>query len=352
MSDDRTRVYITVDVECAEERIQEGRVIPPVGYDVRVWGRLVNQREPLGIELIMRELEASGHRGTFFVEALGAHYFGKRGLAEVCQALRGRGHDVQLHVHPVQRRPDFRSRGEAPASDDIADYAEDEQVSLLREGRDLLVEAGVPGRELLGYRAGNFGASNAVWRAMRRAGLRVSSNYNPCYFEKNCRMRHPAADLGLFATPEEGVWELPITNFIEPTGAFRHLQITAVTFEEMKHCLLRCRAMGVHEVTVVTHSFELFFTDSAEARRGHPNRLNVDRLRALCRFLQDHSRDFEVDTVGALALRLGEEDGASWIARDGAGAGREAFPRSTPIHHARRLVEQAWKRIAQRVTFE
>jgi hypothetical protein len=139
MSDDRTRVYITVDVECAEERIHAGRTSPPVGYDVRVWGRLVNQREPLGIELIMRELEACGQRGTFFVEALGSHYFGKRGLAEVCQALRGRGHDVQLHVHPVQRRADFRSRGEAPASDDIADYTEDDQASLLREGRDLLV---------------------------------------------------------------------------------------------------------------------------------------------------------------------------------------------------------------------
>ena len=353
MQDDRTRVYITVDVECAEERLQGGRPAPPVGYDVRVWGRLINQREPLGIELIMRQLEDHGHRGTFFVEAIGAHYFGMQGLADVCQGLHGRGHDVQLHVHPMQRRPDFRSRGEAPASDDIADYTEDEQVALLREGRDLLIQAGVPAEELLGYRAGNFGASNTIWAAMRRAGLRVSSNYNPCYFEKNCKMRYPAASLGLFPTPEPGVWELPITNFVEPTGAFRHLQITAVSLEEMRHCLLRCREMGVREVTIVTHSFELFFTRSADARRGHVNRLNVDRLRGLCRFLQERSSEFEVDTVGALARRLGGAREAAAAGPVGAAAqGGASYPRGAPLHHARRVVEQAWKRVAHRVSFD
>jgi hypothetical protein len=221
-----------------------------------------------------------------------------------------------------------------------------------------MIEAGVPARELLGYRAGNFGASNAVWRAMRRAGLHLSSNYNPCYFEKNCKMRYPSAALGLFPTSEEGVWELPITNFIEPTGAYRHLQITAVSLEEMKHCLSRCRALGVREVTIVTHSFEFFFVDSAASRRGHLNRVNVERLRGLSRFLQERSGEFEVDTVGALARRLheagprvaGAGNGNAWEAHPG-GLGGEA-PRSMPLHHARRVVEQALKRVAQRVSFD
>ena len=30
---ERTRVYVTVDVECAEERVAMGRVTPPLGYD-------------------------------------------------------------------------------------------------------------------------------------------------------------------------------------------------------------------------------------------------------------------------------------------------------------------------------
>ena len=53
----RTRVYITVDVECAEER---GASQPLQGYDLRVFGRFANQRRGLGIELLMDELEAAG----------------------------------------------------------------------------------------------------------------------------------------------------------------------------------------------------------------------------------------------------------------------------------------------------
>jgi len=340
----RTRVYITVDVECANERLSEGHIVPPLSYDVRVWGRLINQREPLGIELIMSELEAHGLRGTFFVESIGAHYFGTSGLAEVCQGVRGRGHDVQLHLHPGLRRPDFRSRGEEPTEDDIGSYSEEEQVALLREARGLLVEAGVPEEELCGYRAGNFGASNATWRAMRQVGLNVSSNFNPCYFGKCCKMRLDDAPLGLFATPEPEVWELPITNFRDPRGDFRHVQITAVSAQEMIQCLRRYRALGVQEITVVTHSFEFFFLDDANRRRGHVNRINVDRLRGLCRYLQEHDDEFEVDTVGALGQRLGA----------GVQAARPvlaSYPSVGALPYARRLAEQAVKRLAQRVSF-
>ena len=48
----RTRVYVTVDVECAEERSAGGRSLPALDYDARVWGRFRNQRQDLGIGLI------------------------------------------------------------------------------------------------------------------------------------------------------------------------------------------------------------------------------------------------------------------------------------------------------------
>ncbi len=164
MTGGRTRVYFTVDVECAEERLGPEGIRPPLGWDERVWGRFANQREELGIDLIMRELDLCGLKGTFFVEALGAAYFGEDGLRDVVQALRGRGHDVQLHTHPVQRRADFRSRGEKGAPDNIADYPVEEQAGLLRDGLDALVRCGVPREELNSFRAGNFGANNDTWR--------------------------------------------------------------------------------------------------------------------------------------------------------------------------------------------
>ena len=340
----KTRVYITVDVEGAEERVVRGRALPPQGYDLRVWCRFRNQVKDLGIGLIMRELEACDMRGTFFVEVLGSHFFGKDGLRDVCQALHGRGHDVQLHTHPVQRNAAFRSRHDAPAPDDIADYDVPTQTALLKEGIDLLVASGIPREDVVGFRAGNFGASNDTWEAMKRAGLVLSSNYNPCYFQKRCRMRHDGARAGLFE-PIPGVWELPIANFREEGGGFRHVQITAVSSGEMEDYLTQARDAGIREVCIVTHSFELCHIDDVALHTGRVNTVNLHRLRSLCRFLRDHASDFEVDTVGALGKRL--SSGAEQV---DARAPRD-LPRGRRRHKARRLVEQALKRIEARVPF-
>jgi hypothetical protein len=335
-----TRVYFTVDVECSEERLVGGAWRPALGYDVRVWGRLANQRRALGLELIMAELEAVGARGTFFVEALGAHHFGRAGLAEACQALAARGHDVQLHTHPVQRRAAFHSAGEPPAPDNIGAYPRAEQAALLREGVDLLAEAGAPRERLLGFRAGNFGANNDTWAALADAGLRVSSNYNPCYFTLHCHMRSPRAQAGLFAAGPPGVYELPVSTFVEAGGGFRHLQITAVSLREMLDALCQYRALGVGEVTVVTHSFEFFFLDSAAAKTGRPNEVNIDRMRGLCRFVAERPREFAFDTVGDLAARL---PAAPPPPERGL-----ALPRGKPWLRAGRFAEQGYKRLVER----
>jgi hypothetical protein len=344
MSTDRTRVYFTVDVEGAEERVVRGRPVPPQGYDLRVWCKFRNRRDELGLGLITRELDAFGFKGTFFTEVFGSYFFGEGGLRAICSRLRDGGHDVQLHTHPIQRNAGFRSKGDPPAADNLAAYDEDEQTALIREGIELLARAGVPKDDVVALRAGNFGASNETWTAMKRAGLALSSNYNPCYFAKGCVMRSDDARAGLFAATD-GVWELPITNFVERSGAPRHLQITAVSSDEIYAAMRDARARGVREICIVTHSFEFCHIDSVEERRGRPNTLNVHRLKSLCRFLAASSADFEVDTCGALGKRLarGEERADPAAPRD--------LPRGRTSLRARRLVEQAFKRIEARVPF-
>ena len=332
----KTRVYITVDVECAEER---GQNQPLQGYDLRVFGRFENQKDALGIELLMRELEACGQRGTFFTEALGSHTFGREGLSEACKAMVERGHDVQLHTHPIQRVADYRTRGQAPAKDDIGAYDVATQVEILQEGTRILEDCGVP--KVRAFRAGNFGADNGTWEAMAKAGLVLSSNYNPCYFGKNCKMRLEGAGAGLFRAPND-VWELPISTFTEHGGGQRHVQITAISLAETIDYLEKARALGLHEVTVVTHSFELCHIDSISGRLGRPNTINLLRFRGLCRYLAAHSDAFEVDTVGALAERLA----------NGTEAPKGPFLRTRPAGSLRkklaRLPEQALKRLESR----
>jgi len=341
----RTRVYVTVDVECAEERLVRGKPQPALGYDLRMWGSFRNQREDLGIPLLVRELDAQGFKGTFYVEPFGSAHFGIEGLAGVVSWLGDRGHDVQLHAHPIQRNAAYRSRGDRPQPDDIGAYTLAQQVELLEQGKALLVRAGARAEDVLSFRAGNFGAANETWTAMRRAGLVLSSNYNPCYFGKNCKMRTPAARPGLFASPEPGVWELPITCFAErgplARGRMRHLQIAAVSAAETIHCLRECRSLGISEVTIVTHSFELYFIDSPGARTGRPNSVNLERLRAVLAYLRLHDDEFEVDTCGALARRLADGTDEALAA--------SAFPEGRARDRVVRFVEQARKRAAARV---
>src|SRR5947209_19702524 len=88
----RTKVVITIDTECSEERFVRGKLWPPVGYEARIWGQFQNQERPLGIPLILDELEKCGLRGTFFVEALAYHHFGIAGLRAICEEIGNRGH--------------------------------------------------------------------------------------------------------------------------------------------------------------------------------------------------------------------------------------------------------------------
>ncbi|HEX8950584.1 MAG TPA: hypothetical protein VF945_02010 [Polyangia bacterium] len=328
----KTRVYITVDTECAEERVVRGKLQPPLGYDLRVWGRFANHDEELGVPLIMRELEAEGLRATFFVEPLGARYFGVDGLAAVCRAIRARGHDVQLHAHPMQQRPRFRSEGVAAPPDDMHAYGVDDQTRLLQEGLAILEEAGVPRAEVRAFRAGNFGADEHTWEAMARAGLLVSSSSNPSYAKRNCKIPwrgNPA----LFDTGK-GVFELPISNFSDGSGGFRHLQIMAVSLAEMKDYLTQARALGIAEVTLFTHSFEFFYIDDLEARRATLSKINVARLRGLARYLRAHADEFEVETVGGLARR--GPSPSPPVA---------ALPRKKRLLELGRMVEQLRKRV-------
>jgi len=337
-----TRVYLTVDVECAEERVRNGRVSPTLGYDLRVWGRFSNQSEDLGIPLILRELGRYGHKATFFVEALGARHFGEEGLQQLVKRLIDDKQDVQLHTHPIQQRADWHTRGEPAASDDIASYDPTQQEKLLRDGIETLVRCGVDRSSLRGFRAGNYAASNATWQAMRAVGLRVSSNLNMSYKDKTCYIRWPRQANALFATDVPGVWELPISNFHDRPGRLRHVQITAISLPEMKHYLLEARRLGLAEVTIVTHSFEFSCIDSAADRSGRPDVTNIRRLRGLLGFLDQRRGEFQVDTVGALAGRLRDED---WV------AGRAPEPAAV-VPDGRtelligRYIEQAMRRLA------
>jgi len=206
-------------------------------------------------------------------------------------------------------------------------------VALLSEGIDILDRCGIARGAVTCFRAGNYGADNRTWQAMKHVGLAISSNYNASYLGHSCRIEWPTRENGLFDTGV-GVLELPVSNFIQPNGRLRHLQLTAVSTGEIIHYLEHAPSLGIREVTLVTHSFELFHLDSVTARKGRPNRLNIARLDKLCRYLGEQSERFEVRTVGSIA---GEPAPAR--------PAPQPLPRGARLPHWRRIVEQAVKRV-------
>ncbi len=336
-----TSVHFTVDVECRAEHRRGAQVEPALGYDERVWGRLANQGEELGLRRLLAELEARGFRGTFFVDPTGAHDFGREGLREVCTEILSRGHDVQLHLHPSLRRARWLSRGEPPLSDDMADYEAAEQARLLREGIALLEGAGVPRARVVASRAGNFAADNRTWQAMAEVGLSLGSSYNPCYASRGCRIEAAAAAPGLFASGVPGVAELPITCFAQRQGAgapsYRHLQIGAVSAAETIECLEQSRRLGIAHVTILMHPFELFFLDAHHPPRGRVNGINLRRLRTVLDHLAQRREAFAVRAVAD-------------VARDAVPAGAvQGYPVGRASLRLGRSAGQAVKRLARRL---
>jgi hypothetical protein len=216
------------------------------------------------------------------------------------------------------------------------DYSLDEQHAMLQCGIAALEQAGVPRQEVTAFRAGGYGANNETWRAMARAGLRLSSSYNLAYLNGAsgvCRIMWPNEEAALFQA-DSGIHELPITAFRTP-GGYRPLQVSAVSFAEMRDALWQARALGLPEVCVITHTFEFFYIDAIRERLGRPNRLNQRRFESLCEFLARHSKDFEVETIRDLARRLPIERRR----------GHLPLPRGKGALRMRRLVEQGFKRI-------
>jgi hypothetical protein len=56
-------------------------------------------------------LEEHGLRGTFFVETFAGAVVGEAPLREAYAEIAARGHDVQLHLHPVYRYYALVGRG-------------------------------------------------------------------------------------------------------------------------------------------------------------------------------------------------------------------------------------------------
>ena len=185
-----THVLITVDVET---RANGG--LP----DQDIWGRLPGSPEAHGITRMMDMLETFGVRGTFYLNPYETARFGATDMAEAARTIHRRGHDLELHSHPL---PMFDIRYVCQAD-------QPGQREILARGMELIAEWS--DKRVIAHRAGAYAADRATLRAAGELGLRVDSSFSPA------SVRGVPADAPASNAPFEldGILEIPISFYVQ-----------------------------------------------------------------------------------------------------------------------------------------
>ncbi len=271
-----TDVLITIDTEMSAGRHSRGWDLR-ANYESSILGRC-DDRE-VGIGWQMDRLEEHGLKGVFFVDPMPALVRGESQVADMVRAIVTRGHEVQLHIHTEW----LQWASASPVGDrhgrNLADFPLDDQVTLVRLARDLLVRAGAP--RPIAFRAGNYGANDDSIRALAKIGIGWDSSLNPSYLGGDCRISASIDQIAPFE--RDGVTLLPVSALCDRPGSVRHAQICALSQAEMRAALFHAEDRGHPVFVIVTHSFEMLSRD-----RKRANLAAMRRFSAMCRTIGEH----------------------------------------------------------------
>jgi hypothetical protein len=305
-----TRVLLTVDTELTWGPYRRG-----AGWREN----LACSFDPAGVgvpwQLAM--LRDHGLKACFFVDPMPAEVYGIEPIRQMVEPILAAGQEVQLHLHPCWQSV---AEGVVEGADfELTCFTADDQRDLIETARSLLIEAGAP--RPIAFRSGSYAADARTLEALGSLGLRFDSSHNGSHHPWPSALPIDPAQIG----PVElgGVIEIPVSQIEDVPGRLRHLQLCAVSGEELQSALLHAADEGHELVTIVSHSFELASRDGAR-----PNRTLCRRFETLCAFLADHA--------DALAT-------AHFADLDDLSLSGEARPLpARSLRTARRMVAQLW----------
>ena len=261
-----TRVLLTIDTELFLGRYT-------VDGDWR--DNFALSVEPAGVGLTWQlgQLARHGLKAVFFVDPMPALVYGIDPIREMVEPILAAGQEVQLHLHPAWNG---LSEGKQPVSD-LATCPPETQRELIAVARHLLRKAGAP--EPIAFRAGSFAANLETLEALASLGIGYDSSHDGSHHPLPSAL--PLDPRQIAPALLECVVEVPVTQ-IEQKSGLRHLQLCAVSFEEMRDALLHAADRAHPIVNIVSHSFELATRDG---RRVNP--VAKSRFEKLCRFLDE-----------------------------------------------------------------
>lgn len=269
----------------------------------------VNGRD-IGLGAILDCLAAHDVRATFFVEALQSVWFGLSEMGDVAAQIQERGHEVQLHVHPVwllfeQDDWQARARRDPPMTarhDALAALPPDNARRALQKALDVFAAWKLPAPEAI--RTGNLLVETTLYPLFYELGLRVSSSVG-------MGLNRPQGEaLHLFSGPATiaGVTEIPVTSFAGADALMRR-QVRLATLiglgrREQRALLNLSHDRELPFLVLLSHVSEFFGYGSDGS--GRENRLTHSKLEQLCATI-GASTGLRAATISEIAERLQRE---------------------------------------------
>lgn len=300
------RIYFTVDTETSMGGAWDDRAKRPLPLERSIFGK--NGSASYGIPLIMDILETHGFRGTFFTEMLCALVLGHKEVQNVVSYIQGRGHDVQLHLHPVYWYYHQFLQGQPKQEKDLMfQLPLEQQEKLIGMGIDLLGQ--FSGSRPRAYRAGCYGASESTLGVLHRLGIEIDSSYNLCYLDQSCGFKFRPLN---GPAHMEGIQEFPVTNFrVASQSGYKPLELGAVSVGEILTTMQALKQAGCRDMVVSLHSFS--FMKGMTERGLRPDRVAIYRFKKLCAAISELRGEVEVAVMGEANLGAGDIQGSDCI---------------------------------------
>jgi hypothetical protein len=302
------KLVITVDVEALPYRQSSDHI------ERLIFGRF--GAHEVGVEEMMRIADRYGVKLSFFLDFCETALYGDDAIREIAQVILSKGHDLQIHCHPIVFPDAFwKARGLERPTVDEDQYSPAHATEMIRYVKDAAVRFG--GAEPVAYRGGGLFYGENVLAAMSESGLRGSFNYS----WREPGQRGSQEDLPVFRW-SNGIVEFPLGVHFNRDDQQETLDIINLVDDESVdrlHGIVRdlARKHGRDSVLVmIGHSWSLLDLDpqtnhfyyKSDARRDAferflrdlPGEVRIVAAREVIQDIQNH--EIVVDQVRDLAL--------------------------------------------------
>jgi len=234
--------FLTVDLENMNTSLYQNKYKRSlVNYDV--------------LNPLLDIFDQNGINAIFFASVFEYCRFDKASLCELLQHIESKGHDVQLHTHPIW----------CYGQEHMWQYSLKEQIEIIRHGKELIKDW--LGKDPIAHRAGAYGANTDTLKALKENGIPIDSSM---YFQHpNCKVTWSKNRI----VEKDGIVEIPVTGFyrqkyldflfykVKYRRRFIKTDINASTLNELLGFVEQARKKDIRVMNIFMHSYSLLRHD-------------------------------------------------------------------------------------------